>query len=206
MHDVESGSRHHLRRGTHLRRLGWLLGLGFAGSILALAVSGCGGSSQRSSLAGRTSRSARLVLAPACAPAARGVISRAVGAPVVQRAGESSQATPECVIRSGAVKVTVEVDSFPQPYFRLERTAIEAGQQFSGLRVEAVPQVVSGIGIEAFWFPTERKLSVTEGRRLITVLVVWSGFRAGRREALAIAIARRYLGPPDPAAADPNGS
>jgi len=129
-----------------------------------------------------------------------------LGSAVMQRMAESSQATPECVFRSGAVKVTVEVDSFAQPYFRLERTAIEAGQQFGTVRLEAAPQAVSGIGIEAFWFPTEQKLSVTEGRRLITLFVVSPGFRARRRETSAIAVARRYLGPPDPAAANPDGS
>jgi hypothetical protein len=149
------------------------------------------------------------VLPPVCAPAARAEIARVAGvagARVALRRGESSQATPECRFRAGAVRVTVDVDGFPQPYFRLERTAIEDEQQFGTVRLEAAPQAITGVGIEAYWFPTEQKVMVTEGRRLITVLVAWPGAWSRRRETLAKAIARRYLGPPDPGAADPNGS
>jgi hypothetical protein len=110
------------------------------------------------------------------------------------------------VFRSGPVKVTVILDSYPQAYQRLERTAEEDDQQFGTVRTEAPPQQVMGIGLDADWFPTEQKLMTTDGRRLITAFVAWPGARPGRREALGKAVARRYLGPLDPAAADPNGS
>ncbi|MGH2867039.1 MAG: hypothetical protein ACRDNK_05645 [Solirubrobacteraceae bacterium] len=102
--------------------------------------------------------------------------------------------------------MTVLVDSFSQPYQRLERVQIEDAQQFGAQRLEAVPQAVSGLGIDAYWFPTERKVMATEGRRLITVFVVRPGLRARRQRRLSEAIARRYLGANDPKAADPNGS
>jgi hypothetical protein len=150
-----------------------------------------------------------VVLPVICAPAARAQVARAADVGVASvgvRRGESSQATPECRFRARAIQVTVDVDSFPQPYFRLERTAIEDEQQFGTVRLEAAPVPITGIGIEAFWFPTEQKVMATEGRRLITVLIAWRGAGSRRREALAQAIVRRYLGRSDLAAADPNGS
>ncbi len=120
--------------------------------------------------------------------------------------GESGQATPECVFRVGRARVTVLVDSFAQPYQRLERVQIEDAQQFGPQRLEAVPQPLRGLGIDAYWFPTEGKVMTTEGRRLITVFVVRPGLSARRKRRLSEAIARRYLGPNDPRAANPNGS
>ncbi len=120
--------------------------------------------------------------------------------------GASGQATPECVFRVGRVRVTVLVDSFPQAYQRLERVQIEDGQKFGAQRLEAVPQPLTGLGIDAYWFPTERKVMTTEGRHLITVFVVSPGRSARRQRRLSEAIARQYLGPNDPHAADPSGS
>lgn len=177
--------------------------------ILALAVGGCGMASQRppsstASVASATSSAA--ALPPTCAPAARVVVARAFGGAVTARVGESGQATPQCVFRAGPARVTVLVDGFAQPYQRLERTAIEDAQQFGARRLEALPQTVGGVGIDAYWFPTERKFMTTEGRRLITVFVVSPGLPERRQRALSRAIARRYLGPNDLKAADPAGS
>jgi hypothetical protein len=140
------------------------------------------------------------------APAARAVIERAFARPAQPRVGESGQATPECVFRVGRARVTVLVDGFSQPYQRLERVQIEDAQQFGTQRLEAAPQAVRGLGIDAYWFPTERKVMTTEGRRLITVFVVRPGLSARRQRRLCEAIARSYLGPNDPNAADPSGS
>lgn len=134
------------------------------------------------------------------------MIGRAFGGSVSERVGESGQATPECVFRVGRARVTVLVDSFPQPYQRLERVQIEDGQQFGTQRLEAVPQPLRGLGIDAYWFPTERKVMTTEGRRLTTVFVVSPRLSARRQRRLSEAIARQYLGPNDPHAPDPNGS
>ena len=123
------------------------------------------------------------------------------------RRGESGQATPQCVFRVGRrVRVTVLVDGFAQPYQRLERTQIEDAQQFGTHRLEALPTPVGSLGIDAYWFPTERKVMTTEGRRLISVFVAGARITARRARAEAIAVARDYLGPNDPKAADPNGT
>lgn len=175
--------------------------------ILGLAVCGCGGGAKRSaSSATSATTSSTAALPPTCAPGARAVIERAFAGPVRARVGESGQATPECVFRVGRARVTVLMDSFAQPYQRLERVQIEDAQQFGTQRIEAIPQPISGLGIDAYWFPTERKVMTTEGRRLITVFVARRGLPARRQRRLAEAIAQQYLGPNDPRAADPNGS
>lgn len=181
--------------------------------LLVLAVVGCGGSPGRSSSSssGATSSSAATsaaaVLPPACAPAARTVIGHAFGTLVTERRGESGQATPQCVFHGGhRVRVTVLVDGFAQPYQRLERTQIEDAQQFGTSRLEAVPTPIGHLGIDAYWFPTERKVMTTEGRRLISVFVGGGGLAARRARTLGIAVARVYLDANDPRAADPNGA
>jgi hypothetical protein len=128
---------------------------------------------------------ATAALPPTCAPAARTVIGRAFGASVRERVGESGQATPECVFRVGRARVTVLVDSFSQPYQRLERVQIEDAQQLGAQRLEAVPRPLRGLGIDAYRFPTERKVMTTKGRRLITVFVVKPGLSARRQRRLS---------------------
>ena len=98
------------------------------------------------------------------------------------------------------------VDNGPQPYFRLERTIVEAGQQFGAVRTAAPPQSVTGLGLDAAWFPDEMKLMTTDGVRLITVTINWPGTSGARRRALARATARDYLGPLNRKAAEPSGS
>jgi hypothetical protein len=182
-----------------------------AAALIAAVIGGCGGAGARSVSRSRSSDSttaaaSRPSLPPVCAPEAAAVIGRGADAGVVQRRGESNASTPQCVFRAAAVKVTVVVDSYPQPYQRLERAAVENGQQFGAVRLEAAPESVTGIGLDAWWFPTEQQLMTTEGRRLITVIVAWRGVRARRREALAEGVARHYLGPLDRAAAEPAGT
>jgi len=183
--------------------------------LLVLAVGGCGGGAGRSSSSSLSSvatsssvtTSASVVLPAVCAPAARAMIGRAFGMPVGERRGESAQATPQCVFRRGSrLRVTVLLDGFAQPYQRLERTQIEDAQQFGTSRLEALPTPIGHLGIDAYWFPTERKVMTTDGRRLVSVFVVGSGVPAPRVRTLAIAVARGYLGASDPTAADPNGS
>ena len=90
--------------------------------------------------------------------------------------------------------VVVNVDNGPQPYFVLERTAIEQSQKFSDPRL-AVPAVhVAGIGLDAFWYGAEQQFMTTDGVNLITVTVSWPAASVARRQALGEAVARTYLG------------
>jgi hypothetical protein len=106
----------------------------------------------------------------------------------------ASNSYPQCVYATGAVRVVVNVDNGPQPYFVLERTAIEETQKFSTPRL-AVPAVhVSGIGLDAFWYGAEQQFMTTDGVNLITVAVSWRAVSAARRQAIGEAVARTYLG------------
>lgn len=107
---------------------------------------------------------------------------------------------PQCVLtvsRPGQrpVQVTANLDDGPQPYFRLERTAVEATQQFGTERLYAAPDQVSGLGLDADWYPDANYVETTDGVRLITVTVGWPGSSQAQRRALSIAVARRFLGP-----------
>jgi hypothetical protein len=106
---------------------------------------------------------------------------------------------------SGRVAATANVNTGPQPYFVLERTAIEAAQQFTATRMIAAPQAVSRLGIEADWFPAETQLMTTDGVRLITVSVSWRGATQARKRALAVALARTYLRHPGGPASSARG-
>jgi hypothetical protein len=141
-------------------------------------------------------------------------VTSAVSVPVAgvtAAAGEGSNAQPECrfsarLTSSQRVKVVANVDSAPQAYFRLERTIVEAGQQFGAVRTFAAPVHVPHLGLDASWFPDQDQLMTTDGHRLITVTVSWRAVKARRRISLAAAVARRYLGKLDPKAAEPAGS
>jgi hypothetical protein len=95
--------------------------------------------------------------------------------------------------RMGAAEVLVSVDSSPQPYYRLERQAVEDTQVFTAHRLTPAPEEVKGIGEDAYWFPALNSLLSTDGTRLFTVKVNWPGRSAHGRRALAIAIAHAYL-------------
>ncbi len=71
---------------------------------------------------------------------------------------------------------------------------------FTVSRMIAAPQAVTGLGIEADWFPAETQLMATDGIRLITVSVTSQRGAHGRRRALAEALARTYLRHPKGAA------
>jgi hypothetical protein len=161
---------------------------------MVLVVGGCGGSS------GRRARVVTHASRPlsACLPAAARIIAGAAsGARVSGRVGVASSGAAQCVFGAAAVGVTVDLDSEPQAYQRLERQAVEDDQQFGAVRIEAPPQNLTGLGLNAYWYPTEKQVMTTDGRRLITVIVRWHGVTQARRRALARAVARRYLGPLD---------
>jgi hypothetical protein len=89
--------------------------------------------------------------------------------------------------------VVANLDGSPQAYQRLERTIVEASQQFGTARNFAAPVHVDRLGVDASWFPDLRQVMTTDNRRLITVGVIWPHAPARRLRALAIAVARAYL-------------
>lgn len=91
------------------------------------------------------------------------------------------------------VVAVANVDTAPQPYFRLDRAATEAGQAFTSGKPPPPPQAITGLGLTADWFPTQTQLMTTDGVRLITVSVNWRGATQKRERAYAIALSRTYL-------------
>jgi hypothetical protein len=103
------------------------------------------------------------------------------------------------------VRLSVEVDTAPQAYAVLERTAEEAAQIFGPVRFDTAPQDITGLGIDAQWFPAQQHLMTTDGVRLITATVDWPSARQSRLRALAEVAARPYLGRLRPKDATPIG-
>lgn len=128
---------------------------------------------------------------------------------VAVRSAVANSGAPECDFTAGAggrrVRVSVAVDSAPQPYQVLERAAVEEAQVFGTRRVVPAPQAVGRLGLDAYWFPAEQHVMTTDGVRLITATVSWPSARQSRRRALAVAAARPYLGRPQPRAAQSPG-
>jgi hypothetical protein len=106
---------------------------------------------------------------------------------------------PQCALtvrRPGErpVQVIVNLDNGPQPYFRLERTAVEATQQFGTERLYAAPDQIMGLGLDADWYPDGNYLETTDGSKLITATIAWPGSSPAQRRALSIAIAHPFIG------------
>ncbi|HEY1593491.1 MAG TPA: hypothetical protein VGF81_16960 [Solirubrobacteraceae bacterium] len=158
-----------------------------AAALLAVVVVGCGSASHRPTV---------------CAPRGRALLAvhLAVAQSAVSAAvSKGNNGMPQCVLtvrRPGMrpVQVTVNLDNGPQPFFRLERTAVEATQQFGTERLYAAPDQVMGLGLDADWYPDSNYLETTDGRRLITATIAWPGSSQAQRRALSIAIARPFLG------------
>jgi hypothetical protein len=177
--DVVAHSTASLPSGTRrpsLRRTTPQLG---AALLTVLATAGCGGSSKPS----------------VCRDGASRVIARTVGASPKTSASIASNSMPQCDFRTPAVRVSVNVDTAPQAYFRLERTAVEASQQFTAVRTTPPPEDITGIGLDADWFPDRDQFMTTDGRRLITVAVRWPAASMARRRALGEAVGRAYVTP-----------
>jgi hypothetical protein len=117
---------------------------------------------------------------------------------ITAAASTGNNAMPQCSFDARAshrpgVKLIANVNTAPQPYFVLERAEVEAAQQFTTRRMIAPPEAVTGLGIGAAWFPAERQLMTTDGKKLITISVSWSGVSQSRRRWLAEKVARTYL-------------
>lgn len=171
-------------------------GAGFA----ALLASGCGGSSSAKKDASGA-HPATPLHATVCQPVAQDAVAQFLGvqaASIKLKPSVGNNTMPQCsfaVPLGGKRHVTLLVNdnTGPQPYFVLERTAIEAAQVFTADRLIAAPVAVTGLGIEADWFPAENQLMATDGLKLITVTVDWRHSSLARQRAVAEAILRPYL-------------
>jgi hypothetical protein len=170
-----------------------------AACLMGLALAGCGHSS---STAHKTaSRSASVTRPPVCAPAAQSAMAtflQVAPRSIVLARSTGNNSMPQCtftvhVSGNRVVRLTANDSNGPQPYFVLERTAIEAAQVFTASRMVAAPQAVTGLGIEADWFPATTQLMATDGVTLITATVDWRGTTQARRRALAESVTRSYL-------------
>ena len=108
---------------------------------------------------------------------------------------------PQCsfkapLVAHKRVDAIANVDNGPQPYFRLERTALEASQTFGTPRLSPAPEAVFHLGLEADWFPAYPQLMATDGKLLITLAVTWNGAPQSRQRQLAVAMTRTYLHTP----------
>jgi hypothetical protein len=161
----------------------------------AAGVCACGGSGSGPG-ASPPARPRAALKAP-CQARARAVVAHVfgVGATAVSvRMSIGNNGSPQCTYGAGRRSIVVNVDTGPQPYFILERTAVEAAQQFATVRTTPLPVHVGGIGLDAFWFPVARQFLTTDGVRLVAVTVSVPGARQARLSALGKAVARPYLG------------
>ncbi|MBV8953346.1 MAG: hypothetical protein JO179_04360 [Solirubrobacterales bacterium] len=173
-------------------------------ALAAIALGACG----RAEKAPQHKAQAKPVAEPICRPAARAAVARAAGVgeeAVAQASTEGNNAQPECHFRVARrhLLVVANVDSAPQAYARLERTIVEAGQQFGAVPTFAPPVHVDRVGLDASWFPDQHQLMSTDAARLITVEVDWRGARQRRSIGLAAEVARIYLGKLQPQSARP---
>jgi hypothetical protein len=157
--------------------------------LMTLALAGCGSSRSSS--------------ASACRPQARAALVRALPRTriaISEKSSIGSQGMPECHLVASTqardqVKLTATIDTAPQAYTRLERAAVEAGQNLSLVGNSTAPQNISGLGLDADWFLDESKLMTSDGTRLITVAVSWDSASQKRKRELARVVAAAYLDP-----------
>ena len=148
------------------------------GALLAVGLStGCGGSktAQHTTSTVATERPS----VAACGPQARAAVARVLAvAPgsVVIAPSTGNNGMPQCTFAAragcdGQLSVTANLYDGPQPYLILERTTVETAQLFTPKRMVPAPQAITGLGLEADWFPAHNQLMTTDGIRLVTVSV-----------------------------------
>ncbi len=106
--------------------------------VLAAVLGGCGQAKR----------------ATVCLPHARWAMARFLAVSPRSIAGTASVANngmPQCALNARPngtkrVLVVANVDTAPQAYFRLERTAVEAAQNFTSPRLVAPPEHITGLG------------------------------------------------------------
>jgi hypothetical protein len=163
---------------------------------LALAACGAG----RSAKVNRT----QSALQATCLPAARQAIARAISvgsAGIGELRSKGNNGYPQCLFQarlpSGArFHALVNVDTGPSPYFVVDRTIEEDAQVFTPKPLYPPPLSISGVGLEAAWFPQYPYLLTTDGFRMLAVTVVWPHHTQRSERALAIAIVKPYLHTP----------
>jgi len=179
-----------------VRTFAAVLTIGLIGSLSA-----CGGSTSPKP---QTSTGKATATLPSCRPAAKTIVALGLqvqASAVSTTKGTGNNGAPECRLTAPGARVVVNVDSSPQPYARLERAIVEDGQQFGTKRTFAPPQSVAHLGLDASWVPDLGQLLTSDGHVLVTVEVHASRLPVAARRALAIALARAYLGANDPALA-----
>jgi hypothetical protein len=165
-----------------------------AAPLVVLGLVGCGG-------AERAAAPARHHAAPPPAPAATGpqpclaAARRAVASSrVTTRVTAVSPGMATCVYEAPGLRVDVAVDTNPQVLFRFDRAVVERGQNAVwSHKVSQAPRMLHRIGMGADWFPAERELLTTDGRRLISVTLVRTRLGEHARQRLARAVARATL-------------
>jgi hypothetical protein len=182
---------------------------GLVALALAVGLAGCGSSSdgnrtpsaatQAIPSTTTTTAASKPRLPRPCSRPARAGLAGATN--VTPGSVEESRFSPPsgaggCRLTAGGIEAAVSLDSAPQPYQRMEREAVEYGQEVvqTGKPGLAVPQTVKHLGLNAYWFPIQSRLSTTDGVRLVTIIVHADLDPAAKRD-LATRLARSYLGP-----------
>jgi hypothetical protein len=163
-----------------------------------IALVGCGSSHVKESPAARL-----------CQSQARQLMAQTLAVhpgQITEVPGTGNNAEPQCSFQArlsggGRFDVTVNVDPSPQPYTVLSRTIVEGQQVFSPTRLTPAPVAVLHLGLLASWFPGPSHLMSTDGTRLVTTTVMWSGAKQAREVRLATRLSRLYLGKLRPALA-----
>ena len=133
-----------------------------------------------------------------CVGQARAAVSRAAGGATARsRVTGVSPGLATCVYAAGALRVEALVDTNPQAAVRFSRAVVERDQVavWSGHHGHA-PRLLQGIGEGADWFPDDRQLLTTDGRKLVSVTLVASSLSRAQELRLAEAIARATLALP----------
>ena len=168
--------------------------------MATMLAAGCGSTSSSSST---STTPAKHAAPPVCVPGAIDAVARYLDvspASIARATQTGNNAMPQCSLRAHPaharkIHLVANIYDGPQPYFVLERTAVEAGQQFTSKRMIAAPVSVAGLGLDADWFPAEKRLMSTDGKRLITVTVDWHGVPGARQRVIARAALVPYLRP-----------
>jgi hypothetical protein len=140
--------------------------------VIALALAACG--------------SNKPALKPPCQTNARAAAAAALGVPSVSaNASTGSNGSPQCTYAAGRRSVVANINVTPQAYFIVERTAVEASQQFAPIPASKLPVQVPHIGLDAYWYPAFSQFETTDGV---------PGATRARLIAIGKAAARPYLG------------
>jgi hypothetical protein len=165
-------------------------GLALTLIVATAAAAGCGESSSEPRRAARPTGP--------CVAQARAAVSRAAGGATARsRVTGVSPGLATCVYAAGALRVEALVDTNPQAAVRFNRAVVERDQVavWSGHHGHA-PRLLQGIGQGADWFPDDRQLLTTDGRKLVSVTLVASSLSRAQELRLAEAVARSTLALP----------